>query len=154
TIVGAISIGVALGLWQVVDRLLAWHWGYHWPLVIVGLALYVLGIVGERRIRRHLDMRVLTGVPELDADDPGELLTQGPFARSRNPRYLNLLVATLGVALILNYPILYLELLAAIPTTYLLVRLEERELADRFGAEYEAYCREVPRFLPRSGWLF
>jgi protein-S-isoprenylcysteine O-methyltransferase Ste14 len=29
------------------------------------------------------------------------------------------------------------------------VRLEERELRDRFGAEWEAYARRVPRFLPR-----
>jgi len=27
--------------------------------------------------------------------------------------------------------------------------LEERELRERFGAEYDAYCRRVPRFLPR-----
>jgi len=28
------------------------------------------------------------------------------------------------------------------------VRLEERELRDGFGAEYEDYCRRVPRYLP------
>jgi len=27
--------------------------------------------------------------------------------------------------------------------------LEERELRERFGAKYDAYCRRVPRFLPR-----
>jgi protein-S-isoprenylcysteine O-methyltransferase Ste14 len=29
-----------------------------------------------------------------------------------------------------------------------LVLLEERELRDRFGAEYEEYCRQVPRWIP------
>jgi protein-S-isoprenylcysteine O-methyltransferase Ste14 len=29
------------------------------------------------------------------------------------------------------------------------VLLEERELAERFGAEYLDYCRRVPRYVPR-----
>jgi len=29
------------------------------------------------------------------------------------------------------------------------VLMEERELRDRFRAEYEEYCRQVPRYLPR-----
>ena len=32
---------------------------------------------------------------------------------------------------------------------HLIAVLEERELRDRFGEEYEAYCRKVSRFLPR-----
>jgi protein-S-isoprenylcysteine O-methyltransferase Ste14 len=31
------------------------------------------------------------------------------------------------------------------------VLLEERELRDRFGAEYDAYCRRVARYLPPLG---
>jgi protein-S-isoprenylcysteine O-methyltransferase Ste14 len=35
------------------------------------------------------------------------------------------------------------------------VRLEERELRERFGTAYEEYCRRVPRFVlklrPRDG---
>jgi len=30
-----------------------------------------------------------------------------------------------------------------------LVQMEERELRERYGAEYEAYCARVPRFIPR-----
>ena len=29
--------------------------------------------------------------------------------------------------------------------------LEERELRERFGTEYEDYCRRVPRYLPKLG---
>jgi protein-S-isoprenylcysteine O-methyltransferase Ste14 len=36
-----------------------------------------------------------------------------------------------------------------IPSVLVIVRLEERELHDRFGAEYDAYRARVPRFIPR-----
>jgi protein-S-isoprenylcysteine O-methyltransferase Ste14 len=31
----------------------------------------------------------------------------------------------------------------------MVVLLEERELLDHYGSEYEAYMRAVPRFVPR-----
>ena len=34
------------------------------------------------------------------------------------------------------------------PAIHLVVLLEERELGERFGAEYEDYRRRVPRYLP------
>jgi protein-S-isoprenylcysteine O-methyltransferase Ste14 len=32
------------------------------------------------------------------------------------------------------------------------IRLEERELRDRFGAEYETYRARVPALVPRLDW--
>lgn len=153
TIVGAVCLALAALLWRARDSLLAVHWGYHWPLMVLGAVLYALAILGERSIRRHLEWKTLVGTPEIDAAAPSRLLTDGPYARCRNPRYGNILVAMLGLSLVLNYPVLYLELLLAIPAIYLLVLLEERELARRFGDEWESYRRNVPRFLPRGGWI-
>ena len=118
------------------------------------MALYGLGAYGEQQIRKQLKFRTLVGVPELDAEQPGALMTVGVFARSRNPRYINLTVALLGWAVVLNYPALYATVVLMIPSLYLIVLLEERELKARFGADYEAYCTRVPRFLPRKGWIF
>jgi protein-S-isoprenylcysteine O-methyltransferase Ste14 len=33
---------------------------------------------------------------------------------------------------------------------WVVVRVEEPELRARFGEHFEAYCRDVPRWLPRS----
>ncbi len=78
------------------------------------------------------------------------LLTDGPFRYCRNPMtlgtilaYVGLAVAartTSGVALVLS--------LAAGLVTYL-KRLEERELAERFGEAYAAYKRTTPFIIPR-----
>jgi protein-S-isoprenylcysteine O-methyltransferase Ste14 len=32
---------------------------------------------------------------------------------------------------------------------WVVVRVEEPELRERFGAAYEVYCRRVPRWVPR-----
>jgi protein-S-isoprenylcysteine O-methyltransferase Ste14 len=36
-----------------------------------------------------------------------------------------------------------------IPALHLIVLFEEIELARRFGAEYDAYRKRVPRYVPR-----
>ena len=44
---------------------------------------------------------------------------------------------------------LYAVLALWVPGIWLIAVLEERELRERFGAAYDAYCRRVPRFLPQ-----
>jgi hypothetical protein len=52
--------------------------------------------------------------------------------------------------MIYNSLVVYLLLLPVFVTSVLaIIKAEERFLAGRFGAEYDAYCRRVPRFLPR-----
>jgi len=70
------------------------------------------------------------------------------YAHVRHPRYLQLLLALLGWAMLANYLAPYVVLLLWIPAVYLIVVIEERELRQRYGEEYTQYCREVPRFLP------
>jgi protein-S-isoprenylcysteine O-methyltransferase Ste14 len=59
------------------------------------------------------------------------------------------MIAMAGYALLTNYLAVYI-LAAASPLILLLVvQLEEKELRDRFGKQYEDYCVRVPRFIPR-----
>jgi protein-S-isoprenylcysteine O-methyltransferase Ste14 len=148
TIVSLICIAFAVVLGMQHERLLAVHWGYRIPLVVIGFALYALAAWGEQQIRRTLKFRILVGVPELSNDDSGELLTDGIYAHSRNPRYVNIIIATFGLALVLNYPAVYLTAALLVPGLFVVVLFEEREMRERFGEPYEHYCRSVPRFLP------
>ena len=122
--------------------------GTSWPLAVVGLLLYAWSIVLEWQCRKHLTFKILVGVPELSQSAPGKLLTEGLYGRMRHPRYVAIFVGVTGWALFANHTGVYLVAAGMIPAFYLLTVMEERELLDRFGAEYAAYRERVPRFIP------
>lgn len=79
----------------------------------------------------------------------GALVTDGVYRFVRHPQYLGLWLMTVGlwvqwptvVALVLWPAVLYLY--------YRLAQAEERAVAARFPAEYQAYATQVPPFIPR-----
>jgi protein-S-isoprenylcysteine O-methyltransferase Ste14 len=79
-----------------------------------------------------------------------QLNTSGPYELTRNPLYLGNLLITLGLCSIAHDPWLLLAVAALFAIQYrAIIAAEERFLRQRFGAEYDAYCARVPRFLPR-----
>lgn len=75
------------------------------------------------------------------------LLTSGPFRLSRNPLYLSLSLLQAGMALLADalWPALMLLPVLLVIRFHVIAR-EERHLAARFGADYQAYCRAVRRW--------
>lgn len=140
----------AIGLGLLAPRLLVTEYGLSWPLTAVALVLIVIAFVIQRRRKKYLTFRVLMGVPEL-AKEPGEsrLFTEGIYARIRHPRYVEVVLATSGYALVANYLAAYVILAISIGLIWLLVLVEERELHARFGGAWEEYAARTPRFLPR-----
>ncbi|NIR46783.1 MAG: isoprenylcysteine carboxylmethyltransferase family protein [Gemmatimonadetes bacterium] len=132
------------------EPLLAVEYGtdpYLWPLAFLfyGASVYV-----ELRCRKRLDLKILLGAPELERSGKGgRLITGGIYARMRHPRYVAVWLGTVAWALFTNYLAVYVIAVALVPALYLVAVLEERELRQRFGAEYVEYCRRVPRrFVP------
>ncbi|HEU4752259.1 MAG TPA: isoprenylcysteine carboxylmethyltransferase family protein [Armatimonadota bacterium] len=82
--------------------------------------------------------------------DAEQLLTTGLFAHVRNPLYIGNLLVVVGLAAIHNNPWVYG---VGVPLTLLgysaIVAAEEGYLLRRFGPDYGAYCRQVPRWVPR-----
>jgi protein-S-isoprenylcysteine O-methyltransferase Ste14 len=78
------------------------------------------------------------------------LATGGPYAHTRNPLYLGSLLLALGVAVACSS-----LAVAALAGLYLaafypsVIREEAAFLSQKFGADYEAWARAVPIFLPR-----
>jgi protein-S-isoprenylcysteine O-methyltransferase Ste14 len=84
-------------------------------------------------------------------DPPKELVVSGPYRFVRNPMY------TSGIVFLLGHVFWSPSLpLAAAPSTFLLAAhlfvtlYEEPTLRKKFGAAYEQYCRDVPRWIPRA----
>ncbi|MCY4645627.1 MAG: isoprenylcysteine carboxylmethyltransferase family protein [Gammaproteobacteria bacterium] len=80
------------------------------------------------------------------------LLTHGWYGRTRHPLLLGVVAILFGETVffsslaLLGYALAYWLWL----TVFVTVR-EEPDLRRTFGADYDAYCREVPRWIPRGG---
>ncbi len=144
-----IAAGV-VGIYQLRSILLAVDFGTNWLLVALGLVCLAAASWLRLLLVREITLSFLAGLPELAPDrNPQGLVRSGLYAHVRHPRYLQFLLALLAYSLVGNYPALYVAWLLWIPGIYVATALEERELRDRFGEQYERYSRDVPRFIPR-----
>jgi len=85
-------------------------------------------------------------------DPPRRLVISGPYRFVRNPMYVGMGIALLGEAIV--YPNLTLVMLGLIvvlwaAVTLFIIGYEEPTLRRMFGNDYEAYCRQVRRWIPR-----
>lgn len=152
TLLVMLMVGMAVGVYQLREPILSVDFGTNYLLVALAAPIYGTAVWLSVRVRRHLTFRMFAGVPELAArSDGSRLLTEGVYARVRHPRYVAVLLGLISVALFSNYLALYLLLPIGAAGLYVIVRLEERELAERFGDEYERYRDRVPMFVPRRG---
>lgn len=80
------------------------------------------------------------------------LITDGPFGYVRNPLYVGNILMYVGCGIMSNAlsPWLTLGALVWFVIQYqLIVSREEEHLRTAFGDEYDRYCINVPRFIPR-----
>ena len=78
------------------------------------------------------------------------LVVGGPYRWVRNPGYVAVTAILVGEGLVLGSPaVLLYALVGALAFHVFVLLYEEPTLRSTFGAEYDAYCRRVPRWLPR-----
>jgi len=76
------------------------------------------------------------------------LVIEGPYRFSRNPIYLGFAVTYVGLAIAMNSWVALLLLLPCIVVVdRFVIQREERYLAAKFGADYDAYRHKVRRWL-------
>jgi protein-S-isoprenylcysteine O-methyltransferase Ste14 len=150
SVIYSLLISAAVLLWHFSPALIGSDLGFQPLLLVPAVPAAVVGGYVARKRRKYLNQRILLGAPEISPTDPGKLLTEGIYAKTRNPRYLEFLLFCFVYVAFANYSGAWIVYLLTFPAIHLVVLLEERELRDRFGAEYEEYCRRVPRYLPRG----
>jgi protein-S-isoprenylcysteine O-methyltransferase Ste14 len=151
-VVLALMLAAGYFLYQGRDTLLVRDLGTNRLLWAPALLLFLLSVYFDTRAKKHLKVHIMTGMPELDPEGSGTpMLKQGIYASVRHPRYVAVIVGITAFALFVNYLGTYVLTVLAVPALWLVVILEERELAERYGREYEQYQREVPMFFPRVG---
>jgi len=83
-----------------------------------------------------------------------ELVTSGLYSHCRNPMYVGNFFLLLGLAIATNS---WLFTLVGIPLSLAMhkaiVAAEENFLRNKFGAQFDAYCARVPRWVPRLAGL-
>lgn len=127
------------------DQLYSSRWSWFWaaPLFAAGVWLYW-------QSRTGFSASQLSGVPELDAANPEQrLVTTGIRARVRHPVYLGHLCEMMAWSIGTGLAVCYGLTAFALLTGAMMIRMEDGELQQRFGAEFTAYRERVPAVLPK-----
>jgi protein-S-isoprenylcysteine O-methyltransferase Ste14 len=83
-------------------------------------------------------------------DPPRRLVVRGPYRYVRNPMISGVVLVLFGESMVLlsashaAWAVLFVTV-----NLILIPLIEEPRLRHRFGTDYDAYCRNVPRLLPR-----
>ena len=115
-------------------------WGLPAPASSVGLLAAILGtavfVWGTRTMRSAETMGVT-----------GDLYTHGPYAYTRNPQYVGMIVGVSGGSLAVDSALVATLAAAHVGWVLLLPRAEEPHLRAEFGDAYDRYAARVPRFV-------
>ena len=82
------------------------------------------------------------------AGTPSILVDEGPYRYGRNPMYLGMTVALLGIGLALGAPLMAVAAIAFAPIVHRVhIPFEEAQLRRAFGGWYSDYAATVRRWL-------
>jgi protein-S-isoprenylcysteine O-methyltransferase Ste14 len=130
------------------------YWEFQPPFLaaeatrLAGLALIIAGVPGVLDSFARFALQGL-GTPAPIAP-PQILVVTGLYRYVRNPIYSTLVAVILGQALLFgDSRLLWYGALLWLFFYVWVVMIEEPTLRESFGAEYESYCANVPRWLPR-----
>ncbi len=104
-----------------------------WPLIGLGLVLFLVGFVQIYRARFRGRGAVATGL----------------YRSIRHPQYVALALMGLGTTLVWPRFLVLVAFVVMLSAYAWLARLEERRCLARFGGEYQRYLQRTGRFLPR-----
>jgi protein-S-isoprenylcysteine O-methyltransferase Ste14 len=111
-------------------------------LLLLPLA-YVVFIASVLIIQRHMRLSLRAST----FGQPKHLVTSGVFRYSRNPIYVAFFLPLASLAIISPAAAIASLGIYICTMNLTIIRQEERELAEMFGAEFETYMADVPRWV-------
>lgn len=114
-----------------------------WPALLVALAGGAVCLAGVASFRR-----ARTTVNPLKPESASSLVVVGIYRHTRNPMYLGFAIILLGWCVFLGSALAVLGV--AVFVLYIgrfQIRPEERALRELFGAEFDAFCGRVRRWV-------
>jgi len=108
------------------------------PLIILAIVLMIWALQTFKKAGEDKDVRTATH----------SIVTSGPFAFTRNPMYLAMIILYVGFAIIINtlWPFLFLPIVIIIMYYGVILR-EEKYLEKKFGDKYIEYKKRVRRWI-------
>ena len=113
-------------------------------LVKIGWAFLFISLIGVWIAQSQMAVSWRIGI---DEKNKTKLVTKGLFSISRNPIFLGVMIANIGLFLVI--PNAFTLLISSLSTISIntQIRLEEEFLRKEFGVEYEEYIRNVRRWI-------
>ena len=139
-----IVIGLLTSRWRnTTIYITPWTW-------IPAVVLFSIGLWIYWQSGKSFSTAQLSGLPEVRPSHREQrLVTSGIRSRVRHPIYLahfcEMLAWSIGTGLMVPYALSGF----AVVTGAIMIRLEDKELEQRFGKEYRAYREKVPAVLPK-----
>jgi protein-S-isoprenylcysteine O-methyltransferase Ste14 len=132
------------------ELLLSWKIDIPIGLRTLGFILSVIGTSLHVWTGKLLGLWGLIGLPEISKRIEGNIVTKGPFSVVRHPTYLAHTLMFSGVFLITGAVTVGIITFIDFLLVYaLIIPLEEKELLNRFGKDYNLYKQKVPKLFPR-----
>jgi protein-S-isoprenylcysteine O-methyltransferase Ste14 len=126
--------------WQLCDFVL---WRF-----LIGAVCFLAGLLLAVSTVR-LFPKLGNGTPA-PRDPTSKMIISGPYAYVRNPMITGVVLILTGEALMLpSWAIGIWTIVFLIINMFYFPLSEEPGLRKRFGKEYEEYCKNVPRYIPR-----
>ena len=111
----------------------------------LGLVLFTLGFMAMHWAEASLDKQFSVNV---EIQEGHNLITGGPYRHLRHPRYLGIIMFTMGLALVFRSWLTLVLVGALILVLNRRMHDEEKLLRLEFGSDWEAYARKTRRLIP------
>lgn len=116
---------------------------YQLPVVLLGIILMLVSLSLVSYVHSYMGSEWRSGV----ADGSTQLLTEGPFKRSRNPMFIGIIIGQLGFFFTLPSIFTLICLLAGATAIMAQARNEEHALNSLYGKPYARYKQHVSRWI-------